>query len=195
LLSHAEGVVYELIIAALRTGMRQGELRGLQWTSIDWRSRILTVRHSRCDLRKTLTSPKSNRERHIPLDNEVHDLLLRRKKDIGYVFADTGGRPFGRHRLTVFMNSLSKKVGMRHVTWHALRHTFASHLAMRGVPLNAVQTLLGHSSITTTMRYAHVAPSTLRNAIELLSSSPGPLGDLGQPAGNQWQELQSRKAA
>src|SRR5712691_1701982 len=86
LLSRAEGVMYEMLLTTLRTGMRQGELKGLQWSSVDWQNRIVAVRHSRCDYQKVLGSTKSNRERHIPLDIDVYDMLHRRKKDTGYVF-------------------------------------------------------------------------------------------------------------
>jgi site-specific recombinase XerD len=51
-----------------------------------------------------------------------------------------------------------KKAGLRQIGWHALRHTSASHLVMRGASIKAEQELLGHSSIQMTMRYAHLAP-------------------------------------
>jgi integrase len=190
LLSHAEGIVHEMALMTLRTGMRQGELKGLQWSSIDWENRIVTIRHSFCDIRKALDTPKSNRERHIPLDAEMYDILTARKRSAGYVFTDTGGKPFNSPRLNLLLASLCKKAGLRTVTWHVLLHTFASHLAMRGIPLNVVQTLLGHASITTTMRYAHVAPSTLRTAIEMLSSKNLDDQDPCQPAVNQWLHQQ-----
>jgi glutamine synthetase len=66
---------------------------------------------------------------------------------------------------------------------------------MRGVPLNVVQTLLGHSNITTTMRYAHVAPSTLRTAINMLNPKVMLNADFGQPVGNQWLEAQHKEIA
>ena len=105
----------------------------------------------------------------------------------GYVFLDASKRPFDHQRLKVRLAGVCKRAGLRRIGWHTLRHTFASHLAMRGVPLGAVQALLGHSTITTTMRYAHLAPSTLRTAIDLLD-----LGEpsVGQPAGNRWLEAQ-----
>jgi hypothetical protein len=66
---------------------------------------------------------------------------------------------------------------------------------MRGVPLSAVQMLMGHSTITTTMRYAHVAPSTLRTAINMLNPKIVLSTDFGQPVVNRWLEAQKREAS
>ncbi|MFZ2804715.1 MAG: tyrosine-type recombinase/integrase, partial [Patescibacteria group bacterium] len=75
--------------------------------------------------------------------------------------------------------------------WHTLRHTFAADLVAAGVPLTSVQKLLGHASITTTMRYVHLAPSALRGAIDTLEEfhrhrrHP----ESGQPVGNAAAQL------
>ncbi len=195
LLSHADGMVYEVILTALRTGMRLGELKGLQWSSIDWQTGSLIVRHARCDFRKVLDTPKSNRERYIPLDSEIYEMLLKRKKSEGYVFTDIDKQPFNTKRLNRRLAAIRKKAGMRKVGWHMLRHTFASHLAMKGVPLPTVQALLGHANITTTMRYAHVAPSTLRTAIDMLNPKRRKYENFGQPVGNQWIAEQEEETA
>jgi hypothetical protein len=68
-----------------------------------------------------------------------------------------------------------KRAGLRRIGWHVLRHTFASHLAMRGVPLKAIQELLGHATIEMTMRYAHLAPAVHRDAVAQLDG-PVPHG-------------------
>jgi integrase len=185
LLSNSSGIIYEMILTALRTGMRQGELKGLQWQSIDWQSRTVAIRHSYCDVRRTLDTPKSNRERHIPLDIDVLEMLHKRKQNAGFVFLDVH-KPFNSPRLSKRLAKVCKRAGMRKITWHVLRHTFATNLARMSAPLNAVQTLLGHSSIATTMRYAHVAPSTLRAAIDLLNPKTALDANVGQPVGNRW---------
>jgi integrase len=194
LLSHADGIISEMVLMALRTGMRQGELRGLQWSSIDWLTRSVAVRHSRDDHQRILVSPKNGKTRHIPLDTDVYTMLFRRKKDTGYVFFASDGQPFTNDKLHDAMGRLCRKAKFRRIGWHTLRHTFASHLAMRGVPLPAIKELMGHAAITTTMRYAHVAPSTLRAAIEMLNPRTMISGDLWQPAVNQWREMQRNEA-
>jgi integrase len=192
LLKNAEGIVHELILLALRTGMRQGEIRGLQWSAIDWQARLLIVRHTLCDYTKELGSPKSNRERVIPLDRDVWETLFHRKKATGYVFLDTDGVPFNERRLVRRLAAARKKAGLRPFGWHTLRHTFATHLAMAGAPPSVIQALLGHSSILTTMRYTHATASGLRSAIDLLNPKTALDAQFGQPAGNTRAETVPR---
>ncbi|OGG50399.1 hypothetical protein A2704_05685 [Candidatus Kaiserbacteria bacterium RIFCSPHIGHO2_01_FULL_54_36b] len=194
-LSHTEGVIHEMILTALRTGMRQGEIRGLQWSSIDWERRELTVRHSLCDIAKALVPPKSNRERYIPLDSDVYEALYERKKSTGYVFLDADGKPFDHKRAGRRLTKIRKSVGLdkEKIGWHTFRHTFASRLVTKGVQLNRVQALLGHSSILTTMRYAHLAPTDLREAIDTLNPRHVLNESFGQPVGNQWIQKQKQE--
>jgi site-specific recombinase XerD len=147
----------------------------------------LTVRYSRCDRSRSLVSPKNNRERHIPLDGNLYEMLFRRKQDSGYVFtnAERGNAAFTSHRLIESLEPICERAGLRKVTWHVLRHTFATQLTLKNVPLTVVKELLGHSSITTTMRYSHVPPSTLRSAIEMLNPKNACIAEFGQPAGNE----------
>ena len=65
-----------------------------------------------------------------------------------------------------------RKAGLRQIGWHVLRHTYASHLAMRGAPLKAIQELLGHATIEMTMRYAHLSPGARRDSARLLDGLP-----------------------
>jgi hypothetical protein len=133
-----------------------------------------------------LVSPKNNRERHIPLDSDLYEILFRRRQNSGYVFTNSerNHEPFTSHRLNEILEPTCQKAQLRKITWHVLRHTFATQLTLRGVPLTIVKELLGHSSITTTMRYSHVTPSALRSAIGMLNPKNGGITDFGQPAVN-----------
>ena len=185
LLSHTNGTLYELLLTTLRTGMRQGELKGLQWEAINWQNRTVKISHSWNDEMRDLEAPKSNRERVIPLDAEVYEILSKRKKRTGFVFLDADGMQFTEQRLNPRLARLCMKAGLRVITWHILRHTFATHLMMKGAAANTVQVLLGHATIATTMRYAHVPSTSLREAVSLLGSKSAPSVDFGQPVGNQ----------
>ncbi|MBI4952312.1 MAG: tyrosine-type recombinase/integrase [Myxococcales bacterium] len=65
-----------------------------------------------------------------------------------------------------------ERAGLRHISWKDLRHTFATELTSRGVPIRVVQELLGHTTITMTARYAHVSESSLQHAVSLLTKPP-----------------------
>jgi site-specific recombinase XerD len=61
-----------------------------------------------------------------------------------------------------------RRAGLRKIGWHVLRHTFASHLVMKGVPLKTVQELLGHATVEMTMRYAHLSSTVKHDAVAVL---------------------------
>ncbi len=195
LLRFSTGMLRDLILAALRTGMRQGELKGLQWSSIDWLNRVLVVRHSYNDSARTLGSPKGNRERHIPMDIDLYEALDARRLKTGYVFVDKTGKPFANYQLAPALAAVCSRAGVRKVGWHTLRHTFATQLAMMATPLHVVQRLLGHASIEMTMRYAHVAPSAMRTAIDLANPRTAGEAEVGQPVGNAWRKRQLEEEA
>jgi site-specific recombinase XerD len=67
-----------------------------------------------------------------------------------------------------------KRAGLRRIGWHVLRHSFASHLVMRGVPLKVVQELMGHATVEMSMRYAHLSPNVPRDAVRVLDAGVAP---------------------
>lgn len=166
LLENADEEWRLMLLLALRTGMRAGELLGLHWQSVDLARGIITVRHSLVN--GILGTPKSHKTRHIPMTPQTRSELAAARRDSGYVFQAKDGTPLHHSTIRDALERQCRRAGVPRVGWHALRHTFATELAAKGVPLHVVQSLLGHSSITTTMRYAHVAPSAREDAVRLL---------------------------
>jgi hypothetical protein len=91
-----------------------------------------------------------------------------RSRDGQYVFCAADGSMLTHAQTRWPLKRALKNAGIRHIGWHALRHSFASHLVMRGAPIKSVQELLGHCSIEMTMRYAHLSPDVRRDAVKLL---------------------------
>ena len=94
---------------------------------------------------------------------------MRREKQLKspYVFCDSQGRRFFEVKRS--FASACRKAGLEDFRFHDLRHTFASHLVMKGVGLKAVQELLGHADIKMTMRYSHLSQAHLKEAVAVLN--------------------------
>lgn len=161
-----------MIVVALRTGLRLGELLGLRWQDVDLRGGKLVVRQN--IVRGVVGTPKSGKAREVPLSDEALAALKGHRHLRGpLVFCDQEGAALRVPKTRYGMEHACKKAGLRPVGWHVLRHSFASHLAMRGAPLKAIQELLGHATIQMTMRYAHLSPDVAREAVRLLDRQAG----------------------
>ena len=152
---------------AFYTGLRLGELFALRWDDVDFRSSQLHVRQSMFwepkRGRKTrpykITTPKNGRSRTVPMP----PVLVRRLKAYRHlrgpwVFCLDDGTPVHRDNIKHGMVTGARLAGLPAIRLHDARHSYASQLVMAGTPLRAVQELLGHAHITTTQRYAHLAP-------------------------------------
>ncbi|MBN2561754.1 MAG: site-specific integrase [Phycisphaerae bacterium] len=168
-----------MAVLAIHTGMRLGELLGLEWNDIDLGARQLVVRRS--IVNGIVGTTKNYRERQLPLSVGAMTALLSYRRDHRLVFHRDDGTPLTYGTAGHAISQGWKRAGLRSIGWHALRHTFASWLVADGVPLPVVQALLGHSTIEMTMRYSHLAPSALRSAIQVLDE---PLG--GGTGGYRW---------
>ena len=158
-----------MITVALRTGLRLGELMALRWQDVDLIAGRLVVRQN--VVKGIVGTPKSGKPREVPLSDEALAALHGHRHERGpLVFCDHGGRTLRVPKTRYAMEKACKQAGLRPVGWHVLRHTFASHLAMRGAPLKAIQELLGHATIQMTMRYAHLSPDVARDAVRLLDT-------------------------
>jgi integrase len=150
------------------TGMRLGELCALRWKDIDFQAGVIHVRRSMWN--GIEGTPKNGKTRKIPMHPQVAAALLPKlgKKD-DFVFKAVGGTPLTRNSMRKPMTRVQKAAGLREIHFHAAgRHSFASQLVMKGVPLKVVQELLGHATIQMTERYSHLAPSATEDAVRAL---------------------------
>lgn len=147
------------VVVAIHSGMREGEQINLTWADVRFEERTITLRNT-----------KSHRDRVVPMNQTLHDALKSIDRHIKspYVFTNTDtGTRYDRFNNHPWRDALVA-AGVQKFRWHDLRHTCASRMVQRGVPLKAVGEILGHSSLTTTMRYAHLAPGNLRDAVQAL---------------------------
>lgn len=157
------------ILVGLRTGLRLGEIMGLRWEDMDLVTGRLVV--NRTVSRGRVGSPKNGRTREVPLGLDVFRSLKEHRHLKGdVVFPGPGGRLLHRNETKHPLWRACRRAGLRSIGWHVLRHSFASHLVMRGAPIRGVQELLGHSTIEMTMRYAHLSPNVTRELVGLLDS-------------------------
>jgi integrase len=152
--------VRPMVLMALNTGLRRGELLSLRWRHVNAEGRTVEVEGA---------TAKTGQTRHVPLNTETLELLNGwrqhcKAKDEDFVFSVHEGRRMNsvKHAWA----TVATDAALNGFRFHDLRHHFASRLVMAGQPLNTVRTLLGHSTITLTERYAHLAPGNLRAAID-----------------------------
>jgi integrase len=152
-----------LVQLVMHTGLRRSEALSLRWEEVDLgNTPKVTVRASQA---------KSGKTRHIPLNSVAKEILEAWKgqgdgADLVFPNPVTGAQ---MEKLKTSWPNLMKKAEIKNFRFHDLRHDFASRLVMSGVDLYRVKELLGHGSIEITQRYAHLAPHTLAEAVEVLA--------------------------
>ncbi len=151
-----------IVITALNTGMRKEEILSLQW------EKHIDLKHGFILLDKT----KNGERREIPINETLRAVLqgIIRRMDVPYVFyAPKTGERYKDIKKS-FATAL-RRARILDFKFHDCRHTFASHLVMAGVDLTTVSRLLGHKDIKMTLRYSHLAPAHLRNAVNVLDTA------------------------
>ena len=154
-----------LVQIALKTGLRRSELLSLRWIDV-----IFDENNSSIYVQGINT--KNSQSRIIPLNDEAVSILKEWKlfcddSDINSEFVFPN--PVSGERMTEIGSAWSRvleSAKINNFRFHDLRHTFASKLAKNGVDLNTIRELMGHADITMTLRYAHLSPGHLRNAVE-----------------------------
>ncbi|MFO7564942.1 MAG: site-specific integrase [Enhygromyxa sp.] len=165
--------IHILVLLGGDAGLRPGEVRALQWTAIDFRRRLLTVELAEYQGHTGL--PKHDKIRRIPMTKRLAAALRAHRHQQGpKVLYRDEGTPLTVTVARRWLKAALELAELRDRGPHTLRHTFCSHLAMRGAPAKAIQELAGHSDLKTTQRYMHLSPATLERSIQLLESRGTP---------------------
>jgi len=154
LLEVCDHYLKQIVITALNTGMRKGELFNLKWSDVDFRNNLIFVNKT-----------KNKERRIIPMNTALRKTLInmREHSTSESVFPNKGIR-------NRFEKALRCAI-IKNFRFHDLRHTFASHLIMSGIDLMTVRELLGHKSIKMTMRYAHLSQDHKTRAMEIFGQA------------------------
>lgn len=157
----------DLILASLHTAARAGELFRLEWSDINYESRIISFR-----------DPKNIVTKHTPISETLWEIFQRRKEESTsvFVFPARGGKQ--RNEVSNSFARIVKYLGLNNgitdrrmrVVFHSLRHTAASWMVGNGIPLYTVQRYLGHSQIALTERYSHLSDDNLRAATKVFDN-------------------------
>lgn len=181
---------------ALGTGLRQGELLALKWSDISFKDNTVSITKS--IKRVTFIDKEGNKEskiieqqpktetsiRVVPIPQNVITILKEHKKNqnelrlkqgelysnLDYIFCNEYGLPIDSKKLTRNLQSVLKSLDITPIPFHGLRHTYATRLFEKGVPIKTVQVLMGHKDIQTTMNiYTHVMEDEKNKAIEQIN--------------------------
>nr|DAQ61933.1 MAG TPA: Integrase [Caudoviricetes sp.] len=170
-----------LILTALGTGLRQGELLALKWENVNLEEKYLEVKETvkkvyvfddkgTKTLQTIYNTPKtSNSIRKVDLPDKLVNILSNMKKESEFVFSENG-EPISAKTLFGNWKKVLSASEIPYKKFHSLRHTYATMLLSRGVDLKTVQDLMGHSDITITQIYLHVLPKTKIDAVNRINN-------------------------
>jgi integrase len=162
---------YCFCLLLFRTGVRLGEALGIAWKDVDFKTKKLCVQ--RAYTHSEWTSPKSGKIRYVNMTKQLIEALKKRQTKLGkgipirvggdvmsLVFADERGQPINDKILRRVWKATLKKCGLPAIRIHDARHSFASLLLMKKLPVLFVQQQLGHASAKTTLdKYGHYVPT------------------------------------
>ena len=164
---------WRLVAIALNTGLRQAEQFNLRWEHVNFDTGIITVPRA-----------KNGEVRHVPMNDSVRSILrsLPSRMRSEWTFPTRRGNPTQADTwvLRKFKPAL-ERAGIENFHWHDLRHSFASRLVMCGLPLTTVKELMGHKTIAMTLRYSHLAPEHLMQAVQKLTDTAVSTGTHERP--------------
>ncbi|MCX4190828.1 tyrosine-type recombinase/integrase [Methylophaga sp. OBS3] len=154
--------VHPMVLLLMNTGMRRGEMFNLRWQDVDFTNKRITV---------VGNTSKTGQTRYIPLNEEAFRVLdiwhKQTQRHSGHIFVGKNGKRFTN--IDKAWKVLLRDAKIADFRLHDLRHHFASRLVSAGIDLNSVRELLGHSDIKMTLRYAHLSPAHLHDAVAVLN--------------------------
>lgn len=149
---------------ALHCGLRRSELCQLTWADVDFLAKRITIREA-----------KNRKVQTVPMNEIAYSLLEELKpaaetwQKSAYVFSDSKGEPWTATSVSHAYKAAAEAAGISGTTFHTTRHTCASWMVQRGVPIKAVSEILRHGSMDVTMRYAHLGSEHLDAAVAVLT--------------------------
>lgn len=158
---------HDVAVLALFGGLRIGEIHSLQWADISFDNKLISIR-----------DPKNKKNRHCHMNQEIYNVLTNRhngqsKSSLIFVTSDGKQRIYLSKTFERVVSELGFNINIedtrQKIVFHSLRHTFASWLVQKGVPLYTVAGLMGHSTLESSQRYSHLAPDNMKAAALSLS--------------------------
>lgn len=174
LLAIKDDTIKKIVLFALYTGCRINEILNIQWSDIDFVQKIISIRN------KANFKTKTGRIRQIPISEKLQPILseiyqnrfhaenkiLKLNENNGYVFLNKKGVKYEYTCVTMDFKKYLRLAGIdEKYHFHCLRHTFITNLIKRGVNINFVKEIAGHTNISTTMNYIHIVTEDLRAAV------------------------------
>ncbi len=180
---HLKGSDFELLfLLDLATGLRQGELLALDWEHIDLKNKTIKIERSVKEvyiydnentkhIETIFQTPKTaNSFRTVPIPNALIDILNNIENKEGLLFKDKDGKPLKGKNVSTKWSKILKECNVPHKKFHSIRHTYASMLLSKGVDIETVAELMGHSAISITQIYLHSSSKSKNKSVNKLNS-------------------------
>lgn len=180
---YLKGTDFELLfLLDLATGLRQGELLALDWKHINLEDNTLKVERSVKEvyvydnenakhIETIFQTPKTlNSFRTVPIPSTMINILSKIKNKKGLLFSDANGNPLKGKNISAKWTKILKECNIPHKKFHSIRHTYASMLLSKGVDIETVAELMGHSAISITQIYLHSSYTSKNNSVNKLNS-------------------------
>ncbi len=168
--SSKEPFWHAAVLLGCDAGLRMGELRGLRWSDWNKREGRLHIQRSADKETNEMGPTKGWGRRKIPLTGRLAAALRAIRRPCELVLCDADTKMLSYEKFRWNLPRLLRAAEVAPGTWHDMRHTFCSHLAMKGAPAKVIQELAGHTELSTTLKYMHLTEGAREDAIALLDT-------------------------